>query len=150
MECLIYIYIISKGLVVLNGQPLPQLKIRLMKEFLVVVDDANEFSYLQTFDMKMIFFPKLFQWPPYALICSKATLLLLDLLETTWWKLSSSPLPRFLVCVEGVSILNVAWNGYPWCYHGRCTQPSSNEHHVQRMACQSWELYFLNFNFLII
>jgi hypothetical protein len=61
MECLIYIYIISKGLVVLNGQPLPQLKIRLMKEFLVVVDDANEFSYLQTFDMKMIFFPKLFQ-----------------------------------------------------------------------------------------
>jgi hypothetical protein len=55
------IYIISKGLVVLNGQPLPQLKIRLMKEFLVVVDDANEFSYLQTFDMKMIFFPKLFQ-----------------------------------------------------------------------------------------
>jgi hypothetical protein len=61
LDIYIYIYIISKGLVVLNGQPLPQLKIRLMKEFLVVVDDANEFSYLQTFDMKMIFFPKLFQ-----------------------------------------------------------------------------------------
>jgi hypothetical protein len=56
LDIYMYIYIISKGLVVLNGQPLPQLKIRLMKEFLVVADDANEFSYLQTFDMKMIIF----------------------------------------------------------------------------------------------